>query len=110
MELEKIIHEAGLPEGVFKVLNGSGDKIGKLLCSDKRVDMISFTGSNEVGKKILEYSSHNVKKLTLELGGKSASIVLADCDLEAAVNGSLCAILLEPGPDVYGHVAYPDRR
>ena len=97
LELEKIIHEAGLPEGVFKVLNGSGDKIGKLLCSDKRVDMISFTGSNEVGKKILEYSSHNVKKLTLELGGKSASIVLADCDLEAAVNGSLCAILLNQG-------------
>ena len=97
LELEKIIHEAGVPEGVFKVLNGSGEKIGKLLCSDKRVDMISFTGSNEVGKKILEYSSHNVKKLTLELGGKSASVVLADCDLDAAVNGSLCSILLNQG-------------
>ncbi|MGA2774938.1 MAG: aldehyde dehydrogenase family protein [Candidatus Omnitrophota bacterium] len=97
LELEKIIHKVGLPEGVFKVLNGSGEKLGKALCSDKRVDMISFTGSNEVGKKIIEYSSGNVKKLTMELGGKSAAIVLADCDLEASVNGSLCSIFLNQG-------------
>ena len=97
LELEKIIYEAGLPEGVFKVLNGSGEKIGKALCSDKRVDMVSFTGSNEVGKRIVEYSAHNIKKLTLELGGKSASVVLSDCDLEAAVNGSLASIFLNQG-------------
>jgi len=97
LELEKIIASTGIPEGVFKVLNGSGEKMGKALCTDPRVDMISFTGSNEVGKKIIEYASGSVKKLTMELGGKSASIILADCDLEAAVNGSLCSIFLNQG-------------
>jgi len=59
--------------------------------------MISFTGSNAVGKQIIEYASSNVKKLTMELGGKSASIVLADADLDVAVNGSLCSIFLNQG-------------
>jgi len=97
LELAKIIHEVGLPKGVVNVLCGSGDSFGQALCSDKRVDMISFTGSNSVGKKILEYSSQNVKKLLMELGGKSAGIILKDTDLEVAVNGSLCSILLNQG-------------
>ena len=97
MELAKIIKSAGLPEGVVNIVVGSGDKIGKALCSDKRVDLISFTGSNEVGRKIIEYSSANVKKLIVELGGKSASIVLKDADFEAALNGSLCSIFLNQG-------------
>lgn len=97
LELAKIIHEAGLPKGVVNIVNGGGAKIGELLCSDKLVDMVSFTGSNEVGRKILQYSSKNVKKLIMELGGKSASIVLADADLELAVNGSLCSIFLNQG-------------
>jgi len=97
LELAKIIHEAGLPKGVVNVINGSGPEIGQLLCSDKRVDMISFTGSNEVGKQIIGYSSGNVKKLILELGGKSASIILKDADLDAAINSSLCSIFLNQG-------------
>ncbi len=97
LELAKIIDQAGLPKGVVNVVNGSGEKIGRQLCSDKRVDMISFTGSNEVGRQILEYSAQNVKKVTLELGGKSASIVLKDADLEVAVNSSLCSIFLNQG-------------
>lgn len=97
LELAKIIHEAGLPKGVVNIINGGGEVMGKQLCSDKRVDMVSFTGSNEVGKKILGYASDNVKKLTMELGGKSASIILKDADLEAAVNGSLCSIFLNQG-------------
>jgi betaine-aldehyde dehydrogenase len=97
MELARIILEAGLPEGVVNIIIGSGDSIGKALCSDKRIDLISFTGSNSVGKKILEYTSQNVKKLIMELGGKSASIVLADADFELAVNGSLCSIFLNQG-------------
>jgi acyl-CoA reductase-like NAD-dependent aldehyde dehydrogenase len=97
LELAKIIQEAGLPKGVVNILNGSGDNIGKALCADKRVDMISFTGSNEVGKQIIGYSTQNVKKLIMELGGKSASIVLKDADLESAVNGSLCSIFLNQG-------------
>jgi acyl-CoA reductase-like NAD-dependent aldehyde dehydrogenase len=97
LELGKIIAEAGLPKGVVNIICGSGDEIGKQLCEDRRVDMISFTGSNSVGKKILEYTSSNVKKTIMELGGKSASLVLADADLELAVNGSLCSIFLNQG-------------
>ena len=97
LELAQIIKDAGLPNGVVNVIVGSGEKIGKALCSDKRVDMISFTGSNEVGKRILEYTSENVKKLIMELGGKSASIICNDADLESAVNSSLCSIFLNQG-------------
>jgi len=82
---------------VVNVVVGSGDDIGEALCSDKRVDMISFTGSNSVGKKIIEYASANVKKMIMELGGKSAGIILNDADLETAVNGSLCSIFLNQG-------------
>ncbi len=97
LELAKIIHEAGLPKGVVNIINGSGAGLGEALCSDKRVDMISFTGSNATGKQIIEYASKNVKKLIMELGGKSASLIFKDADLESAVNGSLCSIFLNQG-------------
>jgi len=97
LELAKIIHEAGLPKGVVNIINGSGSKLGEMLCTDRWVDMISFTGSNEVGKQIMQKSSQHIKKLVMELGGKSASIVLSDADLDAAVNGSLCSIFLNQG-------------
>jgi len=96
-ELAKIIHQAGLPAGVVNVINASGAKIGEQLCTDKRVDMISFTGSNEIGKQILQYSSKNVKKLTMELGGKSASLIFNDVDLDVAVNSALTSIFLNQG-------------
>ena len=97
VELAKIIHHAGLPAGVVNVINGAGAKIGEELCADKRVDMISFTGSNETGKQILQYSSKHVKKLLMELGGKSASLIFNDVDLEVAVNSSLASIFLNQG-------------
>jgi acyl-CoA reductase-like NAD-dependent aldehyde dehydrogenase len=97
LELAKIIDDAGLPEGVVNIVNGNGSFIGEQLCSDKRVDLISFTGSNEVGKQILGFTCQNVKKTIMELGGKSASIVLKDADFETAVNGSLCSIFLNQG-------------
>jgi len=97
LELAKIINNAGLPAGVVNVINGSGSIVGEALCADKRVDMISFTGSNEVGRHILEYSSKNVKKSIMELGGKSASLVFADTDIDVAVNSSLCSIFLNQG-------------
>jgi betaine-aldehyde dehydrogenase len=95
--LAEIIQEAGLPRGVVNIIAARGDVIGQKLCSDKRVDMLSFTGSNVVGKKILEYSSKNAKKMIMELGGKSAGIIFKDADLELAVNGSLCSIFLNQG-------------
>jgi len=96
-ELAKIIHQAGLPAGVVNIINGSGAKIGEELCADKRVDMISFTGSNETGKQILQYSSKNVKKLIMELGGKSASLIFNDVDLDVAINSALTSIFLNQG-------------
>jgi betaine-aldehyde dehydrogenase len=97
LELEKIIQKAGIPDGVVNVLMGSGASLGEALCSDKRVDMISFTGSNEVGKEIISYSAKNVKKMIMELGGKSASIILKDVDIEAVTNSVLCSIFLNQG-------------
>ncbi|MFH1442368.1 MAG: aldehyde dehydrogenase family protein [Candidatus Omnitrophota bacterium] len=97
LKLAEIIKEAGLPDGVVNIINGSGDILGSQICQDKRVDMISFTGSNAVGKKIIENSSDNVKKLIMELGGKSASIILKDVDIDTAVNSSLCSVFLNQG-------------
>jgi betaine-aldehyde dehydrogenase len=97
LELAKIIQEAGLPKGVVNIIHGSGRGLGEALCADKRVDMISFTGSNATGKQIIEYAAKNVKRLIMELGGKSASLILKDADLELAVNGSLCSIFLNQG-------------
>lgn len=97
LELAKIIHQVGIPAGVVNVINGTGAKIGEQLCADKRLDMISFTGSNEIGKQILQYSSKNVKKSIMELGGKSASLIFDDVDLDVAVNSSLTSIFLNQG-------------
>jgi len=97
LELGRIIQQIGLPKGVVNIINGSGEILGEALCSDRWVDMISFTGSSEVGRKIINYSSRHIKKMVMELGGKSAGIVLADADLELAVNGSLCSIFLNQG-------------
>ncbi len=97
LELASIIKEAGLPEGVVNIIPGEGAVAGRAICSAEKVDMISFTGSNAVGREILEHSAKHLKKLTLELGGKSAAVVLNDADLELAVNGSLCSIFLNQG-------------
>ncbi|UCB56634.1 MAG: aldehyde dehydrogenase family protein [Candidatus Omnitrophota bacterium] len=95
--LSEIIQEAGLPEGVVNVLNVRGGEVGPLLCSHPDIDMISFTGSTSSGKEIMRFASSNTKKLIMELGGKSASIVMADCDLEATVNAALTSIFLNQG-------------
>lgn len=97
IELGSIISKAGVPKGVVNIVNGSGAKLGEALCSDKRVDMISFTGSNEVGRQIIGYASRYPKKMIMELGGKSAAIVLGDADVEVAVNSCLCSIFLNQG-------------
>ena len=97
LELGRIISEAGLPKGVVNIINASGKELGPVLSSDDRVDMISFTGSNEVGREIIRSSAGRARKMIMELGGKSASIVLKDADLESAVNGSLCSIFLNQG-------------
>ncbi len=80
--------QAGIPNGVINVIPGPGGALGKMLCTHPEVDKISFTGSTEVGKEIMRMASSSIKKVTLELGGKSANIILDDADMEHAVNGS----------------------
>jgi len=95
--LGRIIHAADLPKGAVNIINGNGDDIGRQICSDARVDLISFTGSNEVGGKIVGFTAGYPKKMIMELGGKSASIVMADADLDVATNCCLCSIFLNQG-------------
>ena len=79
------IDEAGFPPGVFNMVHGTGAAIGAALTSHPEVDMISFTGSTRAGVQIAKSAADTVKRVSQELGGKSANIVFADCDLEAAV-------------------------
>jgi gamma-glutamyl-gamma-aminobutyraldehyde dehydrogenase len=84
--LAKILAEAGVPDGVFNVVNGFGEDVGQALALHMDVDKIGFTGSTEVGKLMLIYSGRsNMKKVTTECGGKSPQIVMADADLDTAV-------------------------
>ncbi len=79
---------AGIPKGVVNVIPGSGGELGKVLCTHPDVDKIAFTGSTVVGREIMKLASDTVKKVTLELGGKSANIILDDADLNLAVEGA----------------------
>ncbi len=97
LELAKVFEEAGLPKGVFQVVTGPGGEIGDYLAGHKDVDMVAFTGSVEVGKSIMRRAAENVKKIGLELGGKSPNIVFADADFEAAIDGALIGIFAGTG-------------
>jgi acyl-CoA reductase-like NAD-dependent aldehyde dehydrogenase/alcohol dehydrogenase class IV len=79
---------AGIPKGVINVIPGPGGALGKVLCTHPEVDKISFTGSTEVGREIMRMAAGTVKKVTLELGGKSANIILDDADMQHAIDGS----------------------
>ena len=85
VELGTLVAEAGFPPGVVNIVNGPGDPVGMALVRDPRVAKISFTGGTVTGKKIFREAASTVKRLTLELGGKSASLVFADADLGKAV-------------------------
>jgi len=84
----ELLHEAGIPDGVVNIVTGFGSVAGAALAAHKDVNMISFTGSEITGQKIIEASKINIKRVALELGGKSPNVVFADCDLDAAVEGS----------------------
>ena len=97
LEIARILEEAGLPKGVFQVVTGPGGEVGDYLAGHKDVDMVAFTGSVEVGKHIMRRGAENVKKVGLELGGKSPNIVFADADFEAAIDGALIGIFAGTG-------------
>ncbi|MFI7680398.1 aldehyde dehydrogenase family protein [Actinophytocola sp. NPDC049390] len=101
--LAAIIEEAGLPAGVFNMVHGTGPVVGEALAAHPLVDMISFTGSTRAGRRVAAVGAETIKKIALELGGKSASVVLDDADLVRAVkitvangymnNGQACSAL-----------------
>jgi aldehyde dehydrogenase (NAD+) len=97
LELGRLCLEAGVPEGVVNVLPGSGAAAGEELVSSPLVDKVAFTGSTEIGRRIMELASSNIKKTTLELGGKSAAVVLDDVNLDHAVDGALWGVFFHSG-------------
>ena len=97
LELARIFEEAGLPAGVLQVVTGPGGSVGDRLATAADVDMVAFTGSVEVGKHIMKVGSDTVKRVGLELGGKSPNIVFADADFEAAIDGALVGIFAGAG-------------
>ncbi len=97
LRLGELMLEAGIPNGVVNIVIGNGPTVGATLAAHPDVDKISFTGSTQVGKSILQAAGGNLKKLTLELGGKSPFIVFSDADLEKAISGAAAAIFSNAG-------------
>jgi phenylacetaldehyde dehydrogenase len=97
LRLGELIMEAGFPEGVVNIVPGFGETAGAALAAHSDVDKIAFTGSTEVGKLIVHAATGNLKKVSLELGGKSPNIVLDDADIEATIPGAASAIFFNQG-------------
>ncbi len=95
--LAELVAEAGFPDGVVNVVPGYGETAGAALASHPDVDKVAFTGSTEVGKLILQAAAGNLKKVSLELGGKSPNIVFADADMKATIPGAAGAIFFNHG-------------
>lgn len=95
--LAEIIHEAGLPAGVFNLVTGTGPVVGEAIAAHPDVDMVSFTGSTRAGKRVAEVAAQTVKKVALELGGKSANVILDDADFERAVADGVGKCFLNSG-------------
>jgi betaine-aldehyde dehydrogenase len=99
LELEKLALEAGIPEGVLNVVNGPGRIAGERIVEHPDVAKVAFTGSTAVGRRVGELASQSIKRVTLELGGKSANIVFADADLEQAASSAPLAVFGNAGQD-----------
>jgi phenylacetaldehyde dehydrogenase len=97
LRLGELIQEAGIPDGVVNIVPGYGETAGAALAAHPDVDKVAFTGSTEVGKLILQAAAGNLKKVSLELGGKSPNVVFGDVDLDGAIAGSASAIFFNHG-------------
>src|SRR5438309_6076863 len=97
LALAEIAAEAGLPPGVLNVITGPGSDVGQMIVEHPGIDKIAFTGDTSTGRQIMRGSSESLKRITLELGGKSPNIVLSDADLDAAVRGATTGIFYGKG-------------
>jgi phenylacetaldehyde dehydrogenase len=95
--LGELALEAGVPAGVLNIVTGFGETAGAALAAHPDVDKVAFTGSTEVGKLVLQAAAGNLKKVSLELGGKSPNVVYSDADLDVAVKGAASAIFFNHG-------------
>jgi phenylacetaldehyde dehydrogenase len=115
LRLGELIQEAGFPKGVVNILAGYGETAGAALAAHDDVDKVAFTGSTEVGKLIVKAAAGNLKKVSLELGGKSPTIVFPDADLDSAIPGVASAIFFNhgqcccAGSRLYAHKSVFDR-
>src|SRR5262249_46984975 len=101
--LAEIVESSELPAGVFNLISGYGSVVGEALASHPEVDMISFTGSTRAGKGVSELAAVTVKRVALELGGKSASVVLDDADFEKAVKSTVNNCYFNSGQTCSAH-------
>jgi phenylacetaldehyde dehydrogenase len=97
LRLAELIQEAGIPAGVVNILTGFGETAGAALAAHPGVDKVAFTGSTEVGKLIVQAAASDLKKVSLELGGKSPTIILPDADLDIAIAGAASAVFFNHG-------------
>ena len=93
----EILHEAGVPKGVFNLVNGLGQEVGAAMSSHPGIDMISFTGSTRAGIDVAQRAAPTVKRVSQELGGKSPNIILEDADLQKAVTGGVAHVFMNSG-------------
>ncbi len=97
LKLGELLMEAGLPDGVVNIVPGFGETAGAALASHPDVNKVAFTGSTEVGKLIVKAASHDLRRVSLELGGKSPNIILDDADIDAAIAGATAGIFFNHG-------------
>src|SRR5215212_4849227 len=97
LALADIAHEVGIPAGVLNVITGPGSKVGQMIVEHPGIDKVAFTGDTSTGKGIMRGSAETLKKITLELGGKSPNIVFPDADLDAAIRGATTGIFYGKG-------------
>jgi phenylacetaldehyde dehydrogenase len=115
IRLGELIQDAGFPEGVVNIVTGFGETAGAALAAHPDVDKVAFTGSTEVGKMIVHAATGNLKKVTLELGGKSPNVIMQDADLDVAIPGAASAIFFNhgqcccAGSRLYAHKSIFDR-
>jgi betaine-aldehyde dehydrogenase len=99
LRLAELALEAGIPEGVFSVVTGAGSVIGEALVKHPAVRKVAFTGSTEVGMNVMRLAAEDIKRVSLELGGKSPNLIFADCDFEKAVDSAASSALGNAGQD-----------
>ena len=104
--LADIMKEAGIPDGVFNVITGPGSSVGEEMAKSEKLDMIAFTGSTEVGKRLSVLAASNLKKVSLELGGKAPFIVFKDANIDAAVESAIVGGLVNNGQDCANSTRY----